>query len=88
MNKRMFYLLPFLAVTQIAASTPLPHVEVANLLNVLERVRLAEVSSTTAVPPKPVSGRNTNSRRVIKVLKPRAGRNASRSRDKLLIRRQ
>lgn len=88
MNKGMFYLLPFLALTQVAASSPLPQMESGNLLNVLERVRSVETPKTTVLLPKPASGRNINGRRVVKVLKPRKGRNASRLRDRLLIRRQ
>jgi len=91
MNKGMFYLLPFLALTPVVASNALPQVEVAHLLNVLEQVRTVESPKTMVVTPKPISGRNI-SRLRIKVLKPIAGRNASRLRkqtkDRVLIRRK
>ncbi len=73
MNKGMFYCLPFLALTQVAASNAVPHLEVASLFN------KAESSSIKMEAPKPnvakpISGRNANS--MIKIFKPRAGRNA------------
>jgi len=90
MNKGMFYLLPFLVLTPVAASSALSQVEVTGFLNVLETVRTARnavMPEPTVTDPKPISGRNINGSRVIKILKPRAGRNASRLRDRLLIKR-
>lgn len=87
MNKGMFYLLPFLVLTPVAASSALPQVEVANLLNVLEHVRSVEMPRTRVLMTKPISGRNIGKRRVIKVMRPRAGRNASRLKERLLKRR-
>ena len=50
MNKGMFYCLPFLALTQVAASNALPRVEVTTLFKVAE---VAEASdSTTVKAPK------------------------------------
>ena len=80
MNKGMFYCLPFLALTQVAASNALPRVEVTTLFKVAE---VAEASdSTTVKAPKltvanPISGRNANVSPLVKIFKPRAGRNAS-----------
>lgn len=85
MNKGMFYLLPFLALTQVASSDPMPQGRVVNLLNVIERVRL-ETPKKPVILTKPVSGRNINGRRVVKILKPRDGRNASRLKGKLIRR--
>jgi len=85
MNKGMFYLLPFLVLTPVAASNALPQVEVANLLNVLEHARAVEKPNPRVVVSKPISGRNLNRRGLVKVLKPRAGRNV---RNKLLIKRK
>ena len=88
MNKGMFYLLPFLVLTPVAASNVLPQVEVAHLLNVLEQVRTVEAPKVRVISPNPISGRNINRSRV-KVSKPRAGRNnASRLRKRALIRRK
>lgn len=75
MNKGMFYLLPFLVFTPVAASNALPTVEVAKLLNVLEQVRVADKPKVIITVPKPISGRNMQGRRMIKVIEPRAGRN-------------
>ena len=88
MTKGMFYLLPFLVLTPVVASKALPQVEVAHLLNVLEREKAVEVPKVVIMSPKPISGRNILRPRV-KVSKPRAGRNnASRLRKRGLIRRQ
>ena len=89
MNKGMFYLLPFLVLTPVAASNALPTVEVAKLLNVLELVRTVEKPKVTATVAKPISGRNMNGRRIIKDHKPRAGRNAARHfRNREMIKRK
>jgi len=93
MNKGMFYLLPFLALTPVVASNALPKVEVAHLLNVLDQVKTADASKATLMSPKPISGRNIDRRR-FKVAKPVAGRNRKASRlrkqatDRVLIRRR
>jgi len=89
MNKGMFYLLPFLVLTPVAASNALPTVEVVSLLNVLEQIRVADRPQVTVTVSKPISGRNINGRRLIKVLKPRAGRNnVNRLRDRGYTRRK
>lgn len=85
MNKGMFYLLPFLVFTPLTASNALPQAKVASLLNVLEEVRSAETPKMIVTVPKPISGRNMNARRAVKIYKPRAGRNASRLRDRRLL---
>jgi hypothetical protein len=75
MNKGMFYCLPFLALTQVAASNALPHLEVASLFNKTESTSV----KTEAPKPNvanPISGRNANVGPMIKIFKPRAGRNA------------
>ena len=75
MNKGMFYCLPFLAMTQVAASNALPQKEGVMLFKV------TEASNTSVELPKPIlvnpiSDRNINIGPMIKIFKPRAGRNA------------
>ncbi len=87
MNKGMFYLLPFLVLIPVAASSALIQVEVTSLTSAIEHVKTTEVSKATLTVAKPISGRNTKGRNVIKLMKPRAGRNATRLRDRKLIKR-
>lgn len=75
MNKGMFYCLPFLALTQVAASNALPQLEVASLFNKVESSSV-KMKAPKPTVVKPISGRNANVSSMIKIFKPRAGRNA------------
>ena len=76
MNKGMFYLLPFLALTQVGASNTLPHMEVAALMNVIEHVNTLKKPKPNVTVLKPISaGRNLSRSCMPRSMKPRAGRN-------------
>jgi len=77
MNKVMFYLLPFLAITPIVASKPLPPVDAYHPFNILDHAKADDTSKAKVTSPKPIAGRNV-SRLCIKVLKPISGQNISR----------
>ena len=95
MNKGMFYLLPFVALTQVAASNAFSTIEVAGLYTGEKNVSNVEASKPLSPEVKHIAGRNTANPKALIILrpgsenKPRAGRNnASYFKGRLLKKRR
>jgi len=91
----MFYLLPFVALTQVAASNAFSSIEVAGLFNGEKAVSGMQTSKPKVTPPKHIAGRNIANSKALIIMKPdgeskpRAGRNnANFFKGRLLIKRR
>lgn len=91
MNKGMFYLLPFLALTQAAASNTLTQIEVAALMNVssVESENLVKKPISLDTLVKPIVGSADNGTSAVVVVdKPRHGRNKPRRMGNRLLKKR
>ena len=90
MNKGMFYLLPFLALTQAAASNTLTQIEVAALMNVsaIESDNVVKKPVSLDALVKPIVGSAANGTSVVVVDKPRHGRNKPRRMGNRLLKKR